>query len=168
MKIRIAVIFMIMALLAGCTHAEGYSIAKQNAGQFGTLLIDLLHAYEKPSDGDAQAIDGALEKIRAVSEEDYALASAITDQWRKTYLDPNYVARLYRGGERATELEQSSLADSATHAFVVLGYELKNGEMADELKGRCAAASWAASPRTPWRNSSAIGTRQRLRPCRRA
>ena len=142
---RLAAAILALALLLGTAAlGEEYHIAEGNDVNLGELLIDLLHAYEKPSDGDAQAIDGALEKIRAVSEEDYALASAITDQWRKTYLDPNYVARLYRGGERATELEQSSLADSATHAFVVLGYELKNGEMADELKGRCAAAAAAA------------------------
>ena len=30
------------------------------------------------------------------------------------------------------------------HAFVVLGYELQDGEMTDELKGRCEAAAAAA------------------------
>lgn len=142
---KMIITVLIMALLLGAAAlGEEYRIAEGNDMNFGALLIDLLHAYEKPSEGDAQTIDAALAKIGEVSEADYALASAIADQWRKVYLDPNYALRVYRGGERAGELEQSSLADSATHAFVVLGYELKNGEMADELKGRCAAAAAAA------------------------
>ncbi len=142
---RLAATLLALALLLGAAAlGEEYHIAEGNDMNLGTLLIHLLHAYEKPSDGDAQAIDDALSKIRAVSEADYDLAFAITDQWRKVYLDPDYLLRLYRGGERAGEMEQSSLTDSATHAFVVLGYELKNGEMTDELKGRCAAAAAAA------------------------
>ena len=34
--------------------------------------------------------------------------------------------------------------DSGRHAFVVLGYELKDGQMQPELKGRCDAAAAAA------------------------
>ena len=40
--------------------------------------------------------------------------------------------------------DPASLSISGAHAFVVLGYELKNGEMTEELKGRCDAAAMAA------------------------
>ena len=40
--------------------------------------------------------------------------------------------------------DPSALPVSGSHAFVVLGYQLQNGEMADELKGRCETAAEAA------------------------
>ena len=51
---------------------------------------------------------------------------------------------MHSGGQRATELEQAGLKDGDIQAIVVLGYELENGEMTDELKGRCEAAAAAA------------------------
>ena len=144
MRIRIAVIFMILALLMGVAHAEGYSISRQNAGHFGTLLIDLLHAYEAPSEGDDQRIDDDVTAIAQNSADDGKLAQAIAEHWRQVYLDSSYPMYLYDGSERATTLEQSSLTDSAEHAFVVLGFELEDGKMTDELKGRCEAAAAAA------------------------
>lgn len=144
MRIRIAAIFMILALLAGSAHAEGYHISRQNAGHFGTLLIDLLHAYEKPSDGDDQRIDADVDAIAQNSADDGKLAQVIAEHWRRVYLDSAYPMYLYDGNQRATSLEGSSLTDAPTHAFVVLGFELENGRMTDELKGRCEAAAAAA------------------------
>lgn len=42
------------------------------------------------------------------------------------------------------EITDSGIPDTSSHAFIVLGYELKDGEMTDELKGRCKAAAAAA------------------------
>jgi len=135
---------VLVLLLGAAAMGEEYRIDPANDANFGTLFIDLLHANEKPSAGDEEAIEASLEAIRAIDENDYALADAITDQWRKVYLDKSYPMYLYDGDTTAGALKQSSLSDSAAHAFVVLGYELKNGEMTDELKGRCEAAAAAA------------------------
>jgi len=42
------------------------------------------------------------------------------------------------------EITDSGIPDTSSHAFIVLGYELKDGEMTDELKDRCKAAAAAA------------------------
>lgn len=138
-------IFIACALLFGASAlAEGFHIADANASNFGKLFVDLMHAYERPSDGDEQAIAEDVEAIAAVRAEDGELARAIAAHWEDVYLDSDYNLYLYHGEQKAAELEQSPLADSADHAFVVLGYKLKNGGMTDELKGRCDAAAAAA------------------------
>ena len=147
MKKRIfALVVALAMLLCETALGEGYRIQKKNQNNFGHLLIDLLHAYETPSPTDESTIAASLEAIRSVSESDYEVARAIADHWNKVYVNPDgsYQLYLYDGGERATALENTSLVDSPDHAFVVLGYELKNGEMADELIGRCDAAIAAA------------------------
>lgn len=147
MKSRIIALLVMLALLIGqAALCEDYRIADQNASSFGTLLIDLLHAYEKPASDDQQRIAADLESIRAVRLSDYEVARSIVDHWNRVYLnlEGEYALRLYDGGERATALEATALVDSPTHAFVVLGFELENGKMQQELMGRCDAAAAAA------------------------
>ncbi len=62
----------------------------------------------------------------------------IAANWYGVYLDPDY--RLYVYGAD----DPSVLPVSGKHAFVVLGYALEDGEMTEELKGRCDAAAAAA------------------------
>ena len=92
-----------------------------------SFLLDLFHAYEsvKQIDKNAAALNNELF---------YAAAEA----WKTVYLDPDYHLYLY-----GTD-DPSELPVSGKHAFVVLGYELENGEMQQELKGRCEAAATAA------------------------
>ena len=138
---------IIMALLAVVPAlGEGCQVAEENIGHFKDLLVTLAQAYETPSGGDGLVIESELEAIRAVSGADYEIARAIADHWNTVYLDPDgtYPFYLYHGDGQAAELEASAIADSDTHAFVVLGFELQDGEMADELKGRCEAAAAAA------------------------
>jgi len=146
MKRIIAAAMAVLWVWAGTlTAAQTRWISEENKARFATLLTALVNAYESPSAGDDARIDATLDAIREVNASDYDIAQAITEHWRDVYLDNDYPLFIYREGEeRATSLEQSSLRDSARHAFVVLGYELKNGEMQAELKGRCAAAAAAA------------------------
>ncbi len=147
MRIRIFAAIVALALLAGATAlGEGYRVADGNQQNFGELLVDLMHAYEKPAPGDGEAIESALAAIEAVDARDGVVAREIAEHWERVYVnaDGSYRLYLYGGGDRATALEGTEIVDSATHAFVVLGYELKNGEMTPELKGRCDAAAAAA------------------------
>ena len=146
MKRIIAAAMAVLWVWAGTlAAAQTRWISEENKARFATLLTALVNAYESPSAGDDARIDATLDAIREVNASDYDIAQAITEHWRDVYLDNDYPLFIYREGEeRATSLEQSSLRDSARHAFVVLGYELKNGEMQAELKGRCAAAAAAA------------------------
>lgn len=143
---RICALLTALVLLTGAALAEGYRIDPRNASNFGKLLIDLLHAYERPASDDASTIAAALDAIRDVSLGDYEVARAISDHWGRVYLNAEgeYLLNLYDGGERATALEQTGLKDSPTQAFVVLGFELKDGKMTPELAGRCDAAAAAA------------------------
>lgn len=150
---KLFTVLMLMALLSGGLRANGEQkwISDDNKAFFADLLRDLVSAYETPTDGDEAKIDTGLAQIRLVSESDYEIASAIAEHWRDVYLDDDYPLFIHREGEvTARELEQTSLTDSPSHAFVVLGYELKNGEMQPELVGRCEAAAAAARsyPRT--------------------
>ena len=110
--------------------------AQEQSGSFGILLADLLAAYENPSQSDAARIDA---DVTAITE-NRDIAEAVADHWKKVYLDPEY--RLYLDG--SDDPSQLPVPDDSAHAFVVLGYELENGEMTEELKGRCNAAASAA------------------------
>ncbi len=134
-----------LLMLLCCTAAladEGF-VTEANQKNFAVLLQDLLSAYETPCAEDEQIIARDLESIRAASAADYELAQAIAGHWRLVY-GSDYILHCYQGGEYAPELEGSGIPDTGSHAFVVLGYQLSNGEMAEELKGRCRAAAAAA------------------------
>ena len=124
--------------------AEKRPITAENGANVGALLVDLVNAYQDPTDGDASKIEADLEAIRSVSEDDYAIAKGIADHWSAVYLDPDYSLYLHHGEEKAAIPEDAGIPDDAGHAIVVLGYVLRNGEMQPELKARCEAAAAVA------------------------
>ena len=140
----VALMTVLALLLCGVAMAEVYEISDENQMNFGRLLIDLIHAKEKPAPGDGEAVQGVVDAIGALSDTDRQVAQAIADHWMRVYADPNYALYIHDGGERATALEGTSIPDSPQHAFVVLGYKLECGEMAPELGKRCEAAAAAA------------------------
>ena len=73
---------------------------------------------------------------------DDPLILTVAQRWRQLYVDPAYTPLLYGRDDPKT------IPVHGRHAFVVLGFELVNGEMTDELRGRCdvAAAAAAAFP----------------------
>ena len=89
-------------------------------------------------------LEADLEKIRKISDSDYAIASAIMDCWEDVMVNQNYRFIIYGGGEYAPELEDSGIEAYERHAFVVMGFALSKGKMQNELKGRCDAAAAAA------------------------
>ena len=119
-------------------------ITEENTANVGTLLSDLVEAYETPTNRDPVTIEADLEAIRAVSADDYAVAASIADHWKTVYLDPDYRLYLHQGEEKAEVLADAGIPDSNRHAIVVLGYELLDGEMQPELEGRCEAAAAVA------------------------
>ena len=145
MKKSIALLLVVLMFMAGLSAAaEEYSINGENVSNFNALLGDLFAAYDTPTDGDAKRIEADLDAVRAVSETDYEVARRIADHWQTVYLDASYPLYIHDGGERATALEQAMPADIGAHAIVVLGYELKDGGMTEELMGRCEAAAAVA------------------------
>ncbi len=145
MKKRSIAILLILLLLTGtAVRAEDYCPADGNTENLTRLLSCLLSAYTAPRPDAALEIDSILEEIRTVDERDYRIASAVASEWEETYLDPEYMLRISIGDEYAPELQGTALEDCRKHAFVVLGYALENGEMKDELIGRCDTAAAAA------------------------
>ena len=169
------------ALAAG-KKDSGYRVAPNNRERFRALFDVLEEAYEKPSGEDIQEelrrIDAAVEEIAGESPDDGDVARAVTDHWEAVYLNDDYRLCLYHEGEEtASELESAMPPPGGKHAFVVLGYQLKNGKMTEELKGRCRAAAAAArsypdsllicsggatGPNNPQRNTEAQLMRQYL------
>ncbi len=141
---RIACVLLAVMLAAAWAPAKGenYQFAAASKGKLGRLIYDLLSAYEKPAPEDEQRIADDLDAVKAVNENDYDIAKAIADHWIKVYADPGY--QLFLSGNGTEELKRAGVPDSPGHAFVVLGYELSDGEMTRELKGRCDAAAEAA------------------------
>lgn len=151
MRMKLGILVLLLAALL-CAAASADSrvdpansrVDPANAENFNNLLHGMSEAYEQPSAEDGAFFDLALEAIASVSEADGALAEAIVGHWRRVYLDPDYPMYLYDGGQVADALADAGIPDAPTHAFVVLGFELKDGEMTDELIGRCNAAAAAA------------------------
>ena len=144
---KAAALILALVLLAGACPVlaeDGYRPAAGNEEGFVRLLTDLYLAARNPSGETGQTVAADLAAIRSVSETDGEIAASIADHWERTFLNPDYRPCLYGGGERAEELLQSGIPDSRTHAFVVPGYELRDGKMTRELKGRCDAAAAAA------------------------
>ena len=143
---RVFAVIMI-TLLSVCIAValgEGYNISSDNEEHFALLLAHLVRAYEQPSESDDQTIDADLMAIQSVRASDYDVAFAIADHWRRVYLNSDYSLYMYSGEDSATALEATGIEDKPSHAIVVLGYELLNGEMTDELRGRCDAAAAVA------------------------
>lgn len=125
-------------------YDRDYHIDKQNKKTFLSLLDQLRSAYVAPSEGNNERIDSLVEQIAEVNGDDGDIARAVAEHWKAVYLDPDYELCVYGGGETAAELEATHPDFDEKHAFVVLGYQLKNGKMRKELKGRCEAAAAAA------------------------
>lgn len=143
MKSLLFVLGLLLPLWLGTAVAETVGIREENRQRFSVLLHHLVSSYETLSAEDDRMITEDLEAIRSVSGEDYELALAISGHWRSVF-GSGYILRIHHGTERAEELETTALQNSRRHAFVVLGYQLQNGEMTRELKGRCEAAAAAA------------------------
>ena len=108
--------------------------ASAEPATLGGLLSALVTAYEAPSDDSIPRIDAYAEAL------DDEIAFSIAENWKKVYLDPDYTLLLY-GKDDPSDL---AIPAPSAHAFVILGYELQNGEMSEELMGRCDAAAAAA------------------------
>ena len=140
-----AAIVLFTAILIGMQPRKTeYQIAEGNRINFGHLLSDLLDAYENNSSQAQDRLTFDLETIKAVSIRDYDVAKAIAEHWAGVYLDPEYHLNVYHDDDMEPEITDSGIPDTSSHAFIVLGYELKDGEMTDELKGRCKAAAAVA------------------------
>lgn len=121
------------------------SITEENDENFITLLTDLVYAYEYPADTDEAQIADDLQAIKEISEADYELALSIADNWKEVFLDPGYTLYMYQGEDGAPELKEAGITNTKKHAIVILGYELYNGQMQDELVGRLTAAASLAN-----------------------
>lgn len=115
-----------------------------NRENFEQLLLGLVTSYEAPSPESTQEIENTLVAIQATAETDFAVAQSIANNWQSVFANPDYQLAMYGGGDLAPELAQSGISDVPTHAFVVMGYELVDGEMSEELRARCDAAAAAA------------------------
>ena len=136
-----AVLVIAAAFVFALRHAGKWEhVSEKNAANFGALLTDLVKAYEVP-DTDPSLIEADLEAIRKISTGDYEVAKSIADHWRKVFLDSDYSLEIYHGEEVALPAAVADIPDSHSHAIVVLGYELKDGQMQPELMTRCEAAA---------------------------
>ena len=147
MKRAFTVLAAVLVLMLGTgALADVYHISDENEMNFGRLCIVLIRACESPTPGDADAVQSVLDAIGAMDAGDRVVAEAIAQHWMRVYANAEgpYEMHIHDGGPRATALEGSAIPDSPTHAFVVLGFKLKNGEMTEELALRCEAAAAAA------------------------
>ena len=98
------------------------------------LLNDLRSAALDPSPECLRKIDEDL------AETDDPVLTAVAERWKEVYLDPSF--RLYFDSTDDPSL--LAVPDPSKHAFVVLGFCLKDGGMEPELCRRCDAAAAAA------------------------
>ena len=98
------------------------------------LLDDMLSAFTTPSAKATEQIDRDVEAL------DDPVLTAVAESWKTYYLNKELTIRYMKRNDPA-ELE---IPDPSKHAFVVLGFCLKDGMMEPELQGRCEAAAAAA------------------------
>ena len=127
-------VFLALLLMAGML-CSGNAESRQEEEQtvdYSVLISDLSAAREA-----ASRIAADLEALK-----DDKMAAFIAAKWQELFMEPGY--RVYVLGKDSP----AELQITGSHAFVVLGYELKNGEMTEELKERCeaAAAAWREFP----------------------
>ena len=94
---------------------------------YSTLVSDLMKLVlaEKSVDLDMQTLNDEF-------------SAAIAERWNNTYRSDSYALNIHGAYDPA------DLPITGSHAFVVLGLELVDGEMQEELIGRCEAAAAAA------------------------
>jgi len=141
---KLAALFIALILLFGSAQAD-WEAARGNNPRFLKLLRLLGESVTEDRAPNMTRIGKVLDAIRGTSEDDYDVGRVIVDHWTDIVLDEDYRMFDWHGEERAYELEQSGLDFSGKHAFIVLGFKLENGEMVDELVGRCDAAAAAAA-----------------------
>ena len=147
----LVLVLMLAALFSACAPAavatkknSNYQINDKNKATLTELLDRLKTAYETPAEDDSEQIDALVEKIAGVNADDGDVARAVAEHWKTVYLDPGYRLCVWWGKEKANELVATKPDYDEKHAFVVLGFQLKNGKITEELKGRCNAAAAAA------------------------
>ena len=75
--ILIAAVLCAAVLIGTARKEQPYKISDGNRINFGTLLADMLEAYESGSYGRNEKLDSDLVTIRTVSYRDYAVARSI-------------------------------------------------------------------------------------------
>lgn len=124
----------IRAILLAAVLAFSGAWAAAEEPEAETVLADLYTACKTKAAEAIQKVDEEIGQIR----EPVLLETAV--RWKELFIDPGY--KLYMAGrDKPEDLE---IPDPSKHAFVVLGYCLRNGEMEPELQGRCKAAGTAA------------------------
>ena len=133
---KISRMVLLPAMCLALAFAPAFAGGEAARAGYGGLVADLVSAAVNPSEEALAAIEADLEGT------DDIVARLVAETWKKVWLDPGY--RLYMFGAD----DPAELPVTGKHAFVVLGYALENGEMTDELIGRCsaAAAAWKAFP----------------------
>ncbi len=129
----VRIIFMLAVCLAvAASAAAAYGETTRTEVSWVALIADLVAASGNPSDQAFERIDADTERMQD------PVALSVAEHWKKVWADPDY--RLYMYGTD----DPAEIPVTGRHAFVVLGYALQNGGMADELIGRCDAAAAAA------------------------
>lgn len=131
MRKRIAWLLLLTLLFAvpqgGAEGGTEKADTPEEAVTFTAFLTDLLTMETLP-----EKVEADLDALQD------PLADAVAAEWRKVWLDPGEPLLLDGTDDPA------SLPVRGKHAFVVLGYQLEDGKMTEELEGRCAAAAAAA------------------------
>ena len=135
---------LVLVLLCGTAIGETWKVAEEDLPLFDMLFEQMETEERDKVKADQKELDYILEMIHLESAEEYQVGQAIVDHWYGSVRNSNYRRFAYRGEDMAVPLERSGLDFGGKHAFVVLGFQLQDGEMTDELKGRCDAAAAAA------------------------
>ena len=120
---KLLCILMILTLWAPSVLAEQEDVT------YADLISGMITAYQAPSEEATARLDAIAEQMND------SVALCVASHWKAVWLDPDY--RLWLDGTDDPAL----LPIEGRHAFVVLGYQLKDGGMADELIGRCDTAA---------------------------
>ena len=129
MKRTAVCLAIILVLLFSFARAEA-----PDAQAVEELLQDMLDAYNQPSPEAEERVSMDAAAIN------HPVITAVAEHWKEVFLDPDYRMYYYK----TDDPKNLEIPDPSRHAFVVLGFRLRDGEMEPELQGRCRAAAAVA------------------------
>lgn len=123
-KIKIFLAFLLSFAFVGSTLVTNVHAADD----MDTLVAKLIYYHQNGAETDELRI---LSSIKEISESEYEKWNSVMETW--TWIENDMVENV--------DVAPAGLPNDNTHAFVVLGFALKeNGEMEDELVGRLQVA----------------------------
>lgn len=143
-QILLNILLLVGLIISNITVSLAYDFNSQSKALYASYIDELAKNTADNDNLEEQLLKQAAQNSKA----DDTIMRNIGAKWKAAFADKwqkyIYTVDPTKTNDKATVLADSAIKDSETHAFVCLGFQLKNGEMLPELIGRCETVAAAA------------------------